>query len=125
MLGKESHGPKRNIILVEDSDAVRKSLGLMLRTSGYEVRSFASAEELLASNCRMNGQYLVVDYVLAQMNGIDLVLALRGRGWTGPVILITGFYDTNLPARANSVGIHTILEKPLDADTLLNALSNS
>ena len=84
---------------------------------------FASADEFFKRHEKLDGQLLLVDYVMSQMDGLALVSRLREVDWKGRAILITGFYDVSLPRKAKSAGIDQILEKPLDPDLLLETIA--
>lgn len=111
------------IVIIDDDDAVRHALSLMLRTAGYTVSAYAGGTDLLADPLPANGEVLLVDYVMPDIDGLALVARLRARGWQGRAILITGRYDISLPARAAAVGITSILEKPLGKVELLRAIA--
>jgi FixJ family two-component response regulator len=61
----------------------------------------------------------VIDYKMPDMNGVDLASRLRNRDIAAPVILITGYPDENITARAQAAGVHHVLHKPLLDDSLL------
>jgi FixJ family two-component response regulator len=61
----------------------------------------------------------VLDYKMPDMNGLDLTSRLRNRGIAAPIILITGYPDENIPARAQAAGIWHVLRKPLLEDSLI------
>jgi FixJ family two-component response regulator len=61
----------------------------------------------------------VIDYKMPDMNGIDLVSRLRNRDITAPIILITGYPDENISARAAAAGIRHVVQKPLLEESLV------
>lgn len=113
----------RRALLLEDDDAVRRSLQLLLHWQGYDVRSFATAEELLASADISAADVLVADYRLPDRDGCDVRRQLRQQGWEGRSVLITGFFDTDLIADAVACGYDVVLEKPLRQRALFCALA--
>ena len=110
------------LLLVEDDDGVRRGLQLLLSGQGFDVRSFASAHTSLADTALQTARYLVADYALAESNGIELITALRARGWHGRAVLITAFGSPELRAAATVAGFDAMLEKPFRDDDLLRAL---
>jgi two-component system, LuxR family, response regulator FixJ len=62
---------------------------------------------------------LVIDYKMPDMNGIDLVGQLRRNDVAAPVVLITGYPDENIGARAAAAGVEHVLLKPLLGDSLV------
>lgn len=110
------------ILLVEDEDAVRRSLQLLLQAGGYDTRSFASAEALLAGTDLGRSASLVADYRMPGLDGLGLLGVLRGRGWKGPAILVTAFGSPALVGAASAAGFSAVMEKPLSGPRLLDAL---
>jgi CheY-like chemotaxis protein len=64
----------------------------------------------------------VIDYKMPEMNGIDLVRRLRNRDIAAPVILITGYPDENIAARAEAAGVRHVLLKPLLDESLVSRI---
>jgi FixJ family two-component response regulator len=106
------------VIVVDDDDAVRKSLKFALELEGLEVRLYQGAAELLADADLPPRGCLVVDYYMPVMNGVELVERLRKRHVDYPVILITAKATDDVRGRAARSGIRQVLEKPL-ADGML------
>jgi len=113
---------RRQAVLVEDDEPVRRSLQLMLHARGYDVRSFASARPFL-DDLRCDGMdLLVTDYRLPDGDGLGVLRALRRAGWEGRAILITAFPSTALLDSAKACGFNAVLEKPLRPNELTGAL---
>jgi CheY-like chemotaxis protein len=110
------------LLLIEDDDAVRRALQLLLQGQGYDVRAFASGRSALADAATAEARYLVADYMLADGDGIDLLAALRRDGWSGGAVLITAFSSPDVRAAAARAGFVTVLDKPFRDDDLLRAL---
>ncbi|MGH1571705.1 response regulator transcription factor [Methylobacterium sp. P31] len=90
-----SFGP---VLVVDDDEAVRRSLKFALELEGLEVRVFADAAHLLGEAALPGTGCLVVDQHMPGMNGIELVGQLRGRQVGLPAILITGRPSEDLQA---------------------------
>lgn len=120
-------GERMQIVLVEDDPAVRRSLQLVLHGKGYEVRSFASGVALLADPKARQAACLVTDYRLPEMDGFEILAALRKEGWQAPSVLVTAYHSDELAARARQVGFSEVIEKPLHeralADVVMRLLS--
>lgn len=101
------------ILLVDDDAAVRNALKFSLEVEGFSVRLYETPEALLAENELPAGACLVIDYRMPEIDGLELVERLRRRGVTLPVFLISGRVTRSLRARASSLGISGVLEKPL------------
>lgn len=113
---------KARILLVEDDPAVRRSLQLLLQANGFDVRAYASGTSLLADDSAFDAACLVADYRMPDCDGVDTLVGMRARGWTGPAILITGFLSSDLSSSANEAGFNLIFEKPLRNRRLVEAV---
>lgn len=116
---------QRRIILVEDDEAVRRSLQLLLAWKGYEVLSYGTAAAAISRPSEHREcDILVVDYRLPDGDGLGVLRALRRDGWQGRAILITAFPTTTLTDSAKAGGFHAVLEKPLRKHELIGALAD-
>lgn len=116
--------PKARILLVEDDPAVRRSLLLLLQANGYDVRAYASSDRLLADASSLDAACLIADYQMADRDGVDTLVQLRAKGWSGPAILITGFPSAGLTNLARNAGFDAIFEKPLRYHSLVKSLQH-
>ena len=73
----------------------------LLRSRGYLVHTFGSAEEFLGSAQLNDTSCVISDAQMAAMNGLELLANMRMRGYAAPFIFITAFRDENVRARAN------------------------
>ncbi len=64
----------------------------------------------------------MIDYKMPDMNGIDLARRLRNRDMAAPIILITGYPDENISARAAAAGVRDVLLKPLLEESLVTRI---
>ena len=112
----------RTIHVVDDDEAMRESLGALLEDAGYEARTYASAEDLLACGAPAPG-CVVSDIRMPGMDGLALLDKVRGSGL--PLILITGHGDVPLAVAAMKAGAVDFLEKPFEAEVLLSAIEAS
>lgn len=113
------------ICVLDDDEDVRDSLGMLLRSADYNVRSFAEPEEFLACDAVDAAACLILDINLGGMNGLDLQEALRENATTVPVILISGFGDVPMTVRGMKAGAITFLTKPFDEDAMLSAIDEA
>jgi FixJ family two-component response regulator len=122
--GKGSAASDRPLIaIVEDDPGVRRSLQLLFKGQGFEVRTYASGEALTSNGAFGDAACLVSDYKLDVIDGIALLAILRGRGWLGPAVLITAFSSVPLAERAASSGYAAVFEKPLRERSLTETVS--
>lgn len=106
------------IQVVDDDEAVRTSMTLVLATVGFEVSDYCDASDFLARG-QFDKGILICDVRMPGMNGIELAHLLRERGSTMPIILISGNAINALKSEAKSAGISAILEKPVELATIL------
>jgi two-component system response regulator FixJ len=116
----ENHQP--TIYVVDDDDAVRDSLKVLLESYGLAVRDFGSVSDFLDLMKPNGGDCLVLDLHLPVMGGFDVMDTLAQRGSRLPVIVITGRGDTQTKARAMEAGAVAFLEKPVDDRCLMSAI---
>jgi two-component system, LuxR family, response regulator FixJ len=100
------------IYVVDDDPGVLGSLRFLLETDGFEVETFRSGPALLKSIASNEADCFVIDYKMPSIDGIDLASRLRSRDVAAPIILITGYPDDNIPAKAAVAGVHHVLLKP-------------
>lgn len=113
---------RRLVYLVDDDDAVRRSAGFMLKTSGFEVESFASGVEFLKVVKGAALGCILLDVRMPGMDGLEVQRELREMGVTMPVIVLTGHGDVNVAVAAMKAGALDFIEKPFEKAVLLSAL---
>ncbi len=108
--------------VIDDDDAVRGSLGFLLEGAGFLARTYSKPSLILAraeANPDFGPGCLVTDIRMPEMNGLELVSALRAVGVDLPVIVITGHGDLPLAIEAMRAGVVDFLQKPFDDEALL------
>lgn len=114
-----SSAAKPAVYVVDDDADVLGSLRFLLETDGFDVRTFRTGAALLRAVRPTGVDCFVIDYKMPEMNGVDLASRLRSRGIAAPVIMITGYPDENISARAEAVGVRHVLRKPLLEESLV------
>ncbi|ANW05710.1 two-component system response regulator [Bradyrhizobium icense] len=118
--------PRKSMVYVVDDDYdVRTSLRFLLETEGFDVRTFRSGIALLGSSTRNRADCLVVDYKMAELDGLELTIRLRRLHVPTPIILITGYPDENISAKASSAGVRQVLLKPNLEGSLVDCVRNA
>ena len=117
-----SSSTKPTVYVVDDDADVLGSLRFLLETDGFDVRTFRNGASLLNVVRSTDVDCFVIDYKMPDMNGIDLAGRLRNRDIAAPVILITGYPDENIAARAEAAGVRHVLLKPLLDDSLVTRI---
>lgn len=113
------------VYLVDDEAAVRRSVGFMLKTSGYDVEAFESGEEFLKAAAHLAPGCVLLDVRLSGIDGLSVQKALKDSGIMLPVIIITGHGDVGLAVRAMKAGAVDFLEKPFAKSVVLAALEQA
>ena len=113
------------VYIVDDDDAVRDSLDLLLSAAGYETHTFESADAFLAAPPKAAGGCLLSDIRMPGMSGLELMVALQERGASCPVVLITGHGDVPMAVEAMKRGAHDFIEKPFDDERLVAAVCSA
>jgi FixJ family two-component response regulator len=115
---------KRSLVsVVDDDESVRESLPDLLRTFGYSVQAFSSAEEFLVSDYVEQTKCLVLDISMPGMSGPDLQKELTLRRYEIPIVFITAQGDETVRSHLLKQGAVECLSKPFGDAALLNALN--
>jgi two-component system response regulator FixJ len=115
--------PDPVIHVVDDDDAVRDALGVLLTVEGWTVRRYASAQAFLDDPPARDGPgCIVTDVHMRGIGGVELLRRLREVGVSLPVIVITGRASAALTAEALAAGAAAILEKPFGHQEILQAV---
>ena len=110
------------VFVVDDDGAVRKALRRRIRSEGFGVETFASAEDFLAYERPPGPGCLVLDVSMPDMMGTDLQRHLAGTDLDLPIVFITGNETKGMRERCLKDGAVAFLDKPLDDEVLLDAI---
>lgn len=113
---------RRLIYLVDDDDAVRRSAGFMLKTSGFDVESFSSGPDFLKRAKDAEPGCILLDVRMPGMDGLEVQRELNAQGIALPVIVLTGHGDVGVAVTAMKAGAIDFIEKPFEKSVLLSAL---
>ena len=115
----------QTVFVVDDDDAVRNSLKLLLKSAGLQAEVFGSAPEFLSKYEQAQPGCLVLDVRMPGMSGLDLQQELSLRGATIPVIFITGHGDIPMAVEAMQHGAFDFLQKPFRDQDLLDRVQRA
>jgi len=118
-------GSARRVSVVDDDAPVRDALRNLMRSAGFDVEAFESAEEFLASERLQNTDCLILDLFLPGMNGFDLQERLNAQHRGIPIIFITAHADESSRARAMRSGAIELLAKPVRREPLFHAIRSA
>jgi two-component system response regulator FixJ len=113
------------IHLVDDDDSVRRSAAFMLKTSGFQVKSYASGTELLKDARKLERGCILLDIRMPGLDGLEVQQELQNLGIDLPVVIMTGHGDIPLSVRAMKAGAIDFIEKPFEKAALLSAIEES
>jgi two-component system, LuxR family, response regulator FixJ len=111
------------VYIVDDDEAVRDSLSVLLESKGYAVRSFGAAPEFLLTAASLPPGCLIVDIRMPEMDGLALQQRLNESTLDFPMIVITGHGDVPLAVRAMKAGALDFIEKPFAAEAILASIA--
>jgi two-component system response regulator FixJ len=112
--------------VVDDDEAVRRSLAMLLDSMNLRATTYPSAEALLAVAATPEGLEpgcILVDVRMEGMDGLSLIEALRRQGVMLPVVVVTGHADVPLAVRAMRAGAMDFVEKPYSEERILEAVA--
>ena len=110
------------ISIVDDDGSVRAATYNLVRSLGYVVYTFVSAEEFLRSPHLNDTSCVIADVQMPTMSGVEMQAHLLAKGYHMPFIFITAFSVESARARAVKAGATCFLTKPFDGDTLVKCL---
>jgi FixJ family two-component response regulator len=114
--------PEPIVFVVDDDRALSDSLACLLDSDGLKAQCFHSAEEFLATYCPDRPGCLLLDIRMEGMSGMDLLSRLEHDKSLLPVIIMTGHGDIPMTVQAMKGGVIDFLEKPVQAEVLLQRI---
>jgi two-component system, LuxR family, response regulator FixJ len=122
-------GPMKNdsldIAVVDDDNAVRDSLTTIFELEGWRTRSFPDGDAFLVEAKRQKFDCIVLDVHMPGRSGLEVLEALGGHSFGTPVFIISGQGDIPMAVTAIKNGAHDFLEKPFDADEVINRVRDA
>ena len=113
------------IHLIDDDDAVRSSLALLISTVGLRVQAWADPQTFMNGFDRQSVGAIVLDVRMPGISGLSVLDTLKEQGVDQPVIMLTGHGTVEMCRRAFKAGAAEFLEKPVDDEALLEALQSA
>lgn len=111
------------VFVVDDDPSVCRSTARLIHSTGFDVQTFASAREFLATPPPERPACLVLDVRMPGLSGMDLQRELAHAGVHIPIIFITGHGDIPMSVRAMKAGAAEFLTKPFRSRALLDAVN--
>ena len=124
MINGSPGAASQTVFIVDDDHSVRTALERLFRAIGWNVVSFASAEEFLRQDRHQQGGCLIADVHLGRMSGFDLLQTMSDRRATPlQVILTSGVDDIDMEVEARRLGADAFFRKPFDIEALIDAVT--
>jgi FixJ family two-component response regulator len=113
------------ISIVEDDAAVRVATENLVKSLGFDVYTFASAQEFLQSHREAETACLISDVQMPNMSGVELQASLANRVFRIPTIFMTAFPDESVRRRAMAAGAVGFLNKPFNGKALIQFIQDA
>ncbi|TVQ75608.1 MAG: DNA-binding response regulator [Phycisphaeraceae bacterium] len=113
------------VFLIDDDDAMRKSIDYLIRSIGLRCQSYATAQDFLDGADPETPGCILTDVRMPGLSGLDLLEEIRGRAFLSPVIIITGHADVPMAVRAFKSGALDFIEKPFNDQMLLDKVQEA
>jgi len=119
-----SHDPVR-VAVVDDEEIVRHAIARLLRSFGFDVRSYANGDEFLAAGLESPPDCVVLDVHMPGLDGFGVLAALAKRDHGLPVVLMTGYDTPENRERAMVAKVGAYLRKPVDESDLVKSIRDA
>jgi FixJ family two-component response regulator len=116
---------KINVAIVDDDESFASALERRFRVSGFEVRTYSSAESYLAPTTHQQADCLVLDCHLGGMSGLELQQRLGELGVRVPIVFVTGSDSPALRKEAEEAGCAAFFLKPVLSKLLIEAITRA
>jgi len=110
------------VAIIDDDDSYRVAVQRLLKSAGFSVQSFASAEDFLGSGRQHETGCLIADIRMPGMSGLDLQAKLNSDHGPIPTIFMTAHGDEKMRLQAMRTGAVKFLMKPFDGENLIEAV---
>ena len=117
--------PDAVIAIVDDDPSAREGLQTLLRSAGWKVEAFVSAQEFLGRRGAEAPSCLILDLQLPGLSGLDLQKQMAQVGLEIPIVFLTGHGNIPASVQAMKAGAVEFLTKPLDAEQLFQAIQEA
>jgi len=124
-MAKPGGSYRATVLVVDDEAAIRDSLHMILEYEGYRVEEAGNGSQALSKVGERAPDAIVLDIKMPEMDGLELLKALRERGYDMPVLMISGHADVATAVEATRRGAFDFFEKPLQRERVLLSLRNA
>lgn len=113
------------ILIVDDDANMRNTLGEILRINNYQSVAVESGKDALLQISKEKFQIALVDLMLPDIPGLDVLKAIKDKSPETECIILTGFGSTESAIQAVNLGTYSYIQKPYDIDNLLLTISRA
>jgi len=114
--------PPLTVFIIDDDASVRSSLSRLMRSVGFEARTYASRADFLKDSRPAGKGVVLLDITMPGMSGSDMHARLGGPEWGLPVIVVSATENSETRRTAQALGASFFLRKPADDQALLDAI---
>ncbi len=112
----------KKILIVDDEESMRHMLSLILKGEGYEARAVGLGREALDLADSQTFDFILLDVVMPEMDGLELLRALKEKGLGSTVIMMSGYASLDMAVEAMKRGAYDYVSKPFKPDEILLTL---
>jgi len=124
-MNKSTERDKADVVVIDDDEAARLSIGQMLKLRHYKVEVFSSALDALAWRDLPNVDCVISDVKMPLMDGEEFLAEVIRQGYPTPVIMLTGHGDIPMAVRCLKAGAYDFVEKPFEDEVLLACVARA
>lgn len=117
--------PKRMVHVVDDEEAVRDSLAIMLQVAGYAVTTWSDGASFLREVRRIQPGCVLLDMRMPDMDGLEVQRGMKERNISMPIVVLTGHGDVSTAVASMKAGAVDFLEKPMAKTPLISAIETA
>jgi len=120
---------KGRVLVVDDEENIRKLVRMSLTKAGYDVEEAENGEEaekiIRAKDNPLMLDVILCDIRMPKVNGIEAIAFFQKQFPSVPIVVITGFPDTEMAVNLLKQGVMDYVAKPIDSDKLLDVVSKA
>ena len=116
---------KKKILLIEDEAALREATAAFLESEGFHVVAAEDGRKGLETALKGTADLIVMDLMLPSMSGLEICRALREKGVSSPIIMVTGHVGRAAKVAGLSAGVEAYMTKPIDPVVLARTLAEA
>ena len=113
---------KMNILLIDDDEWIRHSMGIFFEFEGCHLDTLETAEEGLEKIKRQDYEVIIVDYRLPGMDGLEFLKLIQASSLHKIKILITAYGSKDIMSKAHELGVRDVIKKPFTIDSIEESL---